>query len=154
MLVCNVSLRPARRAIAATIAETATATDGATTGQVVFAILVDDPVSALDRVDAYLGEIMREAASAAATVDAGLVYVAAVDETTIAAATADGAVPAIYSGTVAEAATASATQDASTTAATAHMRVISASIPGFGSVVVTDDNSGKTQVIANIGVVK
>ena len=47
MLVCNVSLRPPRTAIAASVAEVATALDdlGSGSGQVVFATLVDDPAS-------------------------------------------------------------------------------------------------------------
>jgi hypothetical protein len=64
MLVCNVSLRPPRSAIAAEVAEITAAVDATATGFVVFATLVDDPASVNDVVDAYLGEIMIEAASA------------------------------------------------------------------------------------------
>jgi len=81
MLVCNVSLRPARRAIPATVQETATATDDATTGQVVFATLVDDPVNALDSVDAYLGPIMAEAASSSDITDATVTAAGVVNNT-------------------------------------------------------------------------
>jgi len=98
MLVTNVSLRPPRHAIAADIAEAITATDATATGQVVFATLVDDPASVGDAVDAYLGEIMLEAATAA---DAQ-----------------DGTVAVIYSGTIAETATAQDTPDASIPPAT------------------------------------
>ena len=111
MLVCNVSLRPPRTAIAAAIAEMTSATDATATGIVVFATLVDDPASVRDTLDAYLGEIMVEAASAAATVNAGLIYAAAIVE---AAATTDafsGVVPAIVTAGVAEAVTAVSTQD-------------------------------------------
>lgn len=94
MLVCSVSLRPARKAIAAEIAEVAAADDASTTGFVVFATLVDDPASVNDRVDAYLGEIMLEAASAADTLSAGSAYGAAVDELVTAAATQDAIVTA------------------------------------------------------------
>jgi hypothetical protein len=89
MLVCNVSLRPRRTAIAAGIAEAAAALDnlGSGSGQVVFATLVDDPASVGETVDAYLGEIMLEAASAADSLDAGRIYAAAIDE----AVTADTA---------------------------------------------------------------
>jgi len=90
MLVCSVSLRPPRRAIAATIAEAATALDGATTGQVIFATLVDDPASVGDAVDAYLGEIMLEVASASDSVTAGSNYAAAVDEAVTAIDVQDG----------------------------------------------------------------
>ena len=91
MLVCNVSLRPARGAISATIAEAGTAADVTTVGTV-FAGLVDDPASALDTLDGYLGEIMLEAASASATVTAGSAYAAAIDEAVTAAATQNGTV--------------------------------------------------------------
>jgi hypothetical protein len=92
MLVCNVSLRPPRGAIAAAIAEAGVASDASTTGNVVFATLVDDPASVNATVDAYLGEIMIEAASAADAVSAGSVFVAAVDEAVTAADTQDGTV--------------------------------------------------------------
>jgi hypothetical protein len=74
MLVCNVSLRPPRSAIAADIAEITVAVDALATGNVVFATLVDDPASVGDIVDAYLGEIMLEAASANAAVDGAISY--------------------------------------------------------------------------------
>lgn len=81
MLVCNVSLRPPRAAIAATIAETVTAADAATIEGAILAALVDDPAAVTDAVDAYLGEIMVEAASASDTVEAaGAVLTGAVDE--------------------------------------------------------------------------
>lgn len=91
MLVCNVSLRPPRAAIAATIAETTAAVDATATGNVIFAALVDDPASVNEIVDAYLGEIMLEAASAADDVDAHIpvAYDAAVVETATAADTQD-----------------------------------------------------------------
>jgi hypothetical protein len=90
MLVCNVSLRPPRRAIAAAIAEAVVASDATATGNIVFATLVDDPASVGDTVDAYLGEIMLEAASASDVISAGSEYIAAVDETLTAVATQDG----------------------------------------------------------------
>jgi len=97
MLVCNVSLRPARAGITADILEVIAATDATASGQVVFATLVDDPASVRDTVDAYLGEIMREAASATATVTAGSAFAAAIVEAVTAAAAQDatliGAVP-------------------------------------------------------------
>jgi hypothetical protein len=80
MLSCNVSQRARRAAIAADVAEAAVAADQLGTGNVVFATLVDDPASVGETVDAYLGEIMLEAASAAATVNAGLIYATAIDE--------------------------------------------------------------------------
>jgi hypothetical protein len=102
MLVCNISMRPLRRAIAAELAEAAAALDAPGPGNVVFATLVDDPASVGDIVDAYLGEIMLEAASASSTVDANIpiVYAADITEATTAAATPDGTVvPAVTSVT-------------------------------------------------------
>jgi hypothetical protein len=116
MLVCNVSLLRRRAAIAADVAEAATAADAPGTGNVVFATLVDDPANVRDRVDAYLGQIMREAASAAATVNAGLTYAAAIAEAVTATSTQSGSVPTVWSTVVAEAATATATQDATVVA--------------------------------------
>lgn len=92
MLVCNVSMRPPRRAIAAELAEAGTAADALGTGNVVFATLVDDPASVADVVDAYLGEIMLEAASASDSPDAGLAFGAAIVETVAAAETSDGTI--------------------------------------------------------------
>lgn len=119
MLVCSVSLRPPRTAIAADVVEVATAADEAANGQVVFATLVDDPASVLDRVDAYLGQIMAEAANAAATVNAGLTYVAGIVEAGNATSVQGAAVPTIHTVAVVEAATATTTQDAAIAAATA-----------------------------------
>ena len=97
MLVCNVSLRPPRAGIAADILEAIEATDATATGQLVLATLVDDPANVGDITDAYLGEIMVEAANAAATLTAGSVFGGAMDETVTAADTQDatlvGAVP-------------------------------------------------------------
>jgi len=96
MLICNVSLRPPRTAIAADLVEAITATDATATGNIVFATLVDDPASVGDIVNAYLGEIMLEAASASDTLEAGSSYVAVIDEAATAIAAQDstaGAVP-------------------------------------------------------------
>jgi hypothetical protein len=117
MLVCNVSRRARRAAVAAAIAETASALDAATTGNVVFATLVDDPASVRDSVDAYLGEIMLEAASAAAVVNAGLVYAVVVAEAVTAADVPSATVPAILSATITEAAAAADAPDATVGAA-------------------------------------
>src|SRR4051794_11926960 len=106
MLICNVSLRPPRRAISSEISEAAAAADATATGNVVFATLVDDPASVGDIVDAYLGEIMLEAASADTVADAGLVYVATIDEAIFAVDVWGGAVPAVYAGAIIETMTA------------------------------------------------
>jgi len=89
MLVCNVSQRPPRRAIAADVAEAAAAADSSTTGFVVFATLVDDPAWVQETVDAYLGEIMLEAASTTDSFDAGLAYAAVVNEAVTAVSVED-----------------------------------------------------------------
>jgi hypothetical protein len=98
MLVCNVSTRPPRRAIAAELAEAALADDTSTTGQVVFATLVDDPASVLDTIDAYLGEIMLEMASAADSITAGLDYATSIAEVTTSADVPDGTVTGAPTG--------------------------------------------------------
>jgi hypothetical protein len=92
MLVCNVSLRPRGRIISADLAEMAAALDATTTGLVDFAALIDEPASVSEAVDAYLGEIMVEAASAADIVDVIFVYAAAIGEAATADSTQDGTV--------------------------------------------------------------
>jgi hypothetical protein len=110
MLVCNVSQSRRRAAIAADIMEAVLAADSPGTGNVVFATLVDDPASVGDHVDAFLGQIMREAASAAATVNAGLAYGVTIAES-VSASTAVGAT-LTYAATIAEAATGADAPDA------------------------------------------
>jgi len=96
MLVCNISQRPKAHAVAADLAEAAAADDTSTSGNVVFATLVDDPAATTETLDAYLGTIMLEAASAADTIDAGLVLGtgSTIAETTSAADVPDAAVVA------------------------------------------------------------
>lgn len=152
MLVCHVVQLARRAAIAADLAETATAADLPGSGNIVFATLVDDPASVRESVDAYLGEIMREAASAASTVNAGLVYAVAIAEAGHAVELLSGAVPSIVSATIAEAASATDAPDAGATSAAALQRVLSGSRGGLRSVVVMD-SGGKTQIISDIGAV-
>lgn len=90
MLVCGVSLRAPRRAIAADLTEAAAADDASTTGFIIFAALVDDPAAVSDTVDAYIGEIMLEAASASDNIDAGFVASVTVVEAVTATDTPDG----------------------------------------------------------------
>jgi hypothetical protein len=100
-------------AISVDIVEAATAVDATATGNVIFATLVDDPANVRDVVDAFTGEIMLEAASAAATVTVGLVYGAAVLEEVTASAVTDGAkAPSAITAAVDEAATAAEAVDA------------------------------------------
>jgi hypothetical protein len=81
MLVCNVSMRPPRRAIAADLAEATIAADATATGQVVFVTLVDDPANVHDIVDGYLGPIMLEAASASDAADATVTAAGVINNT-------------------------------------------------------------------------
>jgi len=92
MLVCSVSQLRRRAAITADLAEVAAALDSPGTGNVVFATLVDDPASVGDYIDAFIGEIMLEAASADAVADAGFALVGSILETVTAAETHDGSV--------------------------------------------------------------
>jgi hypothetical protein len=104
MLVCNVSLRPPQTAIAADIAEATVADDSLGTGNVVFATIVDDPASVSETIDAWLGEIMLEAASATDTLSAPAAYAADIIELGAAADSPSAAAPiltsfAIFDGT-------------------------------------------------------
>jgi len=98
MLVCNVSQRPPRRAITVAIAEAGAAADEPGTGNIVFATLVDDPASVGETVDAYLGEILLEAASASTVLDASIPATYAADVTE--AATAADVLSATLTGGV------------------------------------------------------
>lgn len=113
MLVCNVSVGRPARAIAVELAEAVisadtpighvgvraaelteqvTATDAPDIEHVVFDTLVDDPASANEILDAYLGETMFEAASATDVLTTGIAYSAAVDEAVTAIDAQDGIV--------------------------------------------------------------
>jgi hypothetical protein len=124
MLVCSVSQLARRAAIVADIAEAASAEDGSTTGNIVFAALVDDPASVGEIVDAYLGEIMLEAASADAAVDASIpgIYATDITETMIATHTQDGTVglPAVARSTILMGAVGPAVVNTGTTARAAN----------------------------------
>lgn len=94
MLSCHVVQRARRVAIVADVAEVGAALDALGTGNVVFATLVDDPASVGEIVDAFLGEIMLEAANADAVADANIpvIYNVNITETISAADTEDGTV--------------------------------------------------------------
>ena len=98
MLVCSVSQRPRHRAVAAELLAAATADDASTTGLTVFATLVDDPAAVGDIIDAYLGEMMLEAASAADAPDAYLpaTYTADITETVTASESQSAALAVLY----------------------------------------------------------
>ena len=115
MLVCAISQQTRRAAIAASVAETTSALDNPGTGNIVFATLVDDPASVRDNIDAYLGQIMRETANAAASVIAGLTYASTMVESAAATDLASAYAPVV--GTIIEAAAANTIQDATIVAA-------------------------------------
>lgn len=112
MLVCNVSLARRRVAVTADIAEAATATDASHHGNIVFATLVDDPASVRETVDAYVGQLMAEAAHATVILDAGLSYAAAIVEAATARDVSSTTGPSTLSVAVVEAATATDLLDA------------------------------------------
>lgn len=92
MLVCSVVLRPQRAAIVANIIEAADALDDPSLGAI-FATLTDAPGNARDILDAFSGQLIVEAASAAATVDAGSAHPALVlEEISAAIATQDSTI--------------------------------------------------------------
>jgi hypothetical protein len=122
MLVCNVSQLARRAAIAVDLAEAAAALDSPGTGNIVFATLVDDPASVGDHIDAFLGQIMVEAANAATTVNAGLVYRVSIFEAVSAADTSSS--PRAIAAAVVEVASAAALVDASTAAGAAFYGVL------------------------------
>ena len=95
-----------------TVVETATAVDATTTGNVLFATLIDAPASAHETLDAYLGEIMLETANADATISAGVLYVAEIVEETTAGDAARS--PPSFIADIEEVTTADCTQDAAT----------------------------------------
>jgi len=101
MLVCNVShILP--RTISAAIVEAVTATDATAPQASIFSALIDDPTSAIDIADAYLGEIMLESASASDAFSAGLDSAAGVNEAATALDFADWSIAlatTTYNGT-------------------------------------------------------
>lgn len=104
MLVCSVSLRPKRLVVAAEIVEAAVALDANTIGNIVFAALVDAPAAVDEIVDAFLGEVMLEAATALDTVD--------------------GAIPGFSTGDIVETASATDTQSGATGGADANVKLL------------------------------
>src|SRR5262252_1804430 len=152
MLVCHVS-QPARRAaIVADIVEAAAASDMTTHGHVVFAALVDDPTNVLDHVDAFNGQIMLEAASAASTVSAGLAYGAAIVEAATAADVPNASVPIV--GAIAEAASAADTPGATIIAGVSYVTWDPATVTAVtlsgGNLVATNTGAGSTNQGAHV----
>lgn len=110
MLICNVSLRPPARVLAVTLAEAAAAAD---TASMLVGLLapIDEPVTALETLDAFVGQIMLEAASASDSVQSGLIYAVLLDEPASAADAAGVLTAGGISAEVAEAATADVVVD-------------------------------------------
>lgn len=79
MLACFVCVLPQRAALAVTIDEVTVATDEILAGNALNN-LADEPAAANAVADAFLGELMVEAATATATADAGLFYAVLLDE--------------------------------------------------------------------------
>ena len=90
MLVCSVSLKRRDAVVAANLIETATALDapGLVT---LFGTLVDSPGDAQDILDAFVGQRVKETATATDSVSVAMVYKIAVleDTTAVAAVTQD-----------------------------------------------------------------
>lgn len=170
MLVCHVSSRPLRRIVDASIDEILTAVDAATTGNVIFATLVDDPASVNDIVDAFVGDIMLEAASATDTFNAGGVYGAGIDdganaadtpdalyavtvaisEVASAADAPDASIPISYAGTIDESVSATDDPDATIIAAPLYAYGLASSRAGLASSIVMPDGI-YTPIIPGIG---
>jgi hypothetical protein len=128
MLGCSVSLLQRRAAIAADLAEAALALDVPGTGNVVFATLVDDPASVGDHIDAFLGQIMLESASATSTVSAGFGYAVTIAE--VAAAASSVSAGSGYAGSIVEAASAADTPSATVTGAVINNKAIDGTAGG------------------------
>jgi hypothetical protein len=111
-VIAEESLIPSAVVNSSIVREAAAAADVANAGFVFPTLLVDDPAAVHDTVNAFLGQIIVEAASAAATVNVGLTYAAVIAESTTSSDTANAAVPTVYVMTVAETASADAVADA------------------------------------------
>jgi len=138
MLVCNVSLRPTGRVIAAALEEAGAADDASTTGTVVFATLIDDPASVSDTVNGFLGSIMIESATAAAIVNVGLTFAAAVSEPVTALDVPAGTVPTVYTVGISEVGAAIDAPDATVSAAAVRQTIVA------GSQVIFVNSTGAT----------
>jgi len=110
MLVCNVSQRAQRAAIAAGIVEEAGAADDVPS-LAGFALLVDEPAAASEALSAFVGQILIEAANAGETVNAGSKYAVLIDAPAIAADAYSGTTGVVIAG-LSEAAAAADVPDA------------------------------------------
>jgi hypothetical protein len=93
------------------VAEVIVAMDTTDIGNIIFATLIDDPASINDTSDAFIGEIMIEAASADTILTVGIDYVAAIDDSTSVADVFNSS-PIGYLATIDEIATANDSSDA------------------------------------------
>ena len=113
MLVCNVSVRPQNVTLAADLVEAGLAlavADYVT----LFGPLVDSPGNATDTVNAVVGQFLVETASATDTLTVAMAYrITVLEDTTARESNNALFIPKhVVTGTVTEAATAAATQDA------------------------------------------
>jgi hypothetical protein len=104
---------PSRRAFAASVVEATTAlADASAAGYVAYDMLVDDPASAVDHLDALVGELMVEAATASDAFTASSVHNAAVIEEATGASTTSATGTFTYNVSIAETVTAADVLDA------------------------------------------
>jgi|SRR5580765_939846 len=133
MLVCSVSLRPQRHTVAAEILEAAAALDDPALGAIL-ATLTDDPGNAIDRLDAFLGANIVEAASATVTLNAVSAHPSVVlEEISAAVATHD------------------ATTTAATTWATWDPATVSSVTLSGGNLIATNTGKAPTNQGASVG---
>jgi len=142
MLVCSVSIRQRDVTIAADLVEVATALDDPHT-VMLFGTLLDSPGDAKDVLDAFVGQQIKETATATDSVSVAMAYkIAVLEDTTAVSAVGGLIVPKhVVTATMLEAATAAATQDATTGGA--------GLVPRSGMVGTVYVNSGGTARQAN-----
>jgi len=113
MLVCSVSLRLRNVTLAADLIETAAALDDPHT-VMLFGTLLDSPGDAKDILDGFVGQQIKETATATDSVSVAMAYkIALLEDTTAVSAVGGLIVPKhVVAATMLETATALATQDA------------------------------------------
>jgi hypothetical protein len=140
MLVCFTSAAPQRRQISVEIVEAAGAAVDIVS-DAGFLLLVDAPAAANAIVDALLGEILHEAASASGIFDGGIAYMVSVDEPASATDSFAGFYAAGIFADVIEATTADSVEDAT---------VIGALVPKSAMLLDVFVNSDGTLREANV----
>ena len=150
MLVCSVVLRPRHVTVAADMIETATAFDDPHT-VMLFGTLLDSPGDAKDILDGFVGQEVKEDATATATVSAAMAYkIAVLEDTTAREATLGLVVPKkVVTAAMLEAASATATQDATGGGAAARVANLNGVFvdPQAPATVIGTDDSGPITVV-------